>query len=297
VPGSTQEDVATARVNYGLLDRDSNETRIRLNSTVLNVRHDGDPATAREVIVTYDTRGKLFQVRGRACVMACWNMFIPYLAPELPAHQKEALAHNVKAPLVYTSVFLKNWRAFEKLGVARVNCPSMYHDLLELTEAADLGDLHHARSPSEPIAVHMTRTPASPGLSRKEQHRVGRAELLATPFSTFERSIRDQFARILGPGGLDPARDIVGIAVNRWPHGYSYTYSSLYDPMEWVFTESNTRPCVVGRQPYGLISIANADAAASPHTDAAFLEAHRAISEVLGRRAFPFAKGTSAVSA
>jgi spermidine dehydrogenase len=46
---------------------------------------------------------------------------------------------------------------------------------------------------------------------------------------------------------------------------------------------------VVGRQPYGLISIANADAAANPHTDAAFLEAHRAVSQVLERRAYPFA--------
>jgi spermidine dehydrogenase len=92
----------------------------------------------------------------------------------------------------------------------------------------------------------------------------------------------------LHPAGFDPGRDIVGIAVNRWPHGYSYTYNSLYEPMEWVFTETAARPCVIARQPYGLISIANADAAASPHTDAAFLEAHRAVGEVLERRAFPF---------
>jgi spermidine dehydrogenase len=45
---------------------------------------------------------------------------------------------------------------------------------------------------------------------------------------------------------------------------------------------------VVARQPFGRISIANADAAASPHTDAAFLEAHRAVGEVLERRATPF---------
>jgi spermidine dehydrogenase len=44
---------------------------------------------------------------------------------------------------------------------------------------------------------------------------------------------------------------------------------------------------VIARQPFGLISIANADAAASPHTDAAILEAHRAVIEVLDRRAMP----------
>jgi spermidine dehydrogenase len=110
---------------------------------------------------------------------------------------------------------------------------------------------------------------------------------LSTPFSTFELKIRDQLARVLGPGGFDPATDIVAITVNRWPHGYSYTYNSLYDPMEWVFTSSNQRPCVIARQPFGLIAIANADAAASPHTDAAILEAHRAVGEILNRRAMP----------
>jgi spermidine dehydrogenase len=288
VPGSSQDDLGTARVRYDRLDHPANAARIRLNSTVLNVRHDGEPRSAREVVVNYSTAGKLYEVRGRACVMACWNMFIPYLVPELPAAQKEALAYNVKGPLVYTNVFLRNWTAFQKLGISYVECPTMYHDTVALAEPADLGDLHHARNPNEPVAVRMTRMPGAPGLPRKEQHRIGRAELLATSFETFERNIRSQLTRILGPGGFEPARDIVGIAVNRWPHGYSYTYNSLYDPMEWVFTETDRRPCVIARQPFGLISIANADAAASPHTDAAFLEAHRAVSEVLERRAYPF---------
>jgi len=55
-----------------------------------------------------------------------------------------------------------------------------------------------------------------------------------------------------------------------------------------VFTTSDARPCVAARKPFGLIAIANSDAAASPHTDAAFLEAHRAVSEMLERRAYPF---------
>ena len=288
VHGKTQEDQATARVNYALLDRPGQSARIRLNSTVVNVRHDGDPAAAREVIVTYNRGGKLHDVRARAAVMACWNMFIPYLVPEIPSKQKEALAYGVKGPLVYTSVAITNWRSFEKLGIEGVSSPTMYHESMGLTEAADLGDLHHARTPDEPIAIHMTRTPCAPGKPRKEQHRIGRMDLYTTTFETFERNIRDQLGRILGPGGFDPARDIIAITVNRWPHGYAYTYNSLSDPIEWVFTNSDSRPCVVARKPFGLITIANSDAAASPHTDAAFLEAHRAVSEVLERRAYPF---------
>jgi spermidine dehydrogenase len=288
IPGRTQEDIGAARVDYSALDRTSNQTRIRLNSTALNVRHDGEPGSAREVIVNYSKGGKLYEVRGRACVMACWNMMIPYVVPDLPAAQKEALAFNVKAPIVYTNVFLKNWKAFQKLGVESVECPTSYHDSVSLAEPCDLGELGHSKSPDEPVAVRMIRTPGKPGLPRKDQHRIGRAELLGTSFETFERNIRDQLARVLGKGGFDPVRDIIGIAVNRWPHGYSYTYNSLYDPLEWVFSETNDRPCVKARQPHGLISIANADAAASPHTDAAFLEAHRAVEEVLERRTYPF---------
>ena len=225
VPGKTMEDVGAAQVQYALLDRGGQTSRIRLNSTVVNVRHDGDAGSAREVIVTYNRGGKLHDVRASAVVMACWNMFVPYLVPELSAPQKEALAFAVKGPLVYTSIGVKNWTAWQKLGIANVSAPTMYHTSVALTEAVSLGDLQHAQTPDEPVALHLTKAMAVPGHPRKEQHRLGRAELLKTPFAAFERQIRDQLARILGPGGFDPARDIVAITVNRWPHGYAYTYN------------------------------------------------------------------------
>jgi spermidine dehydrogenase len=131
------------------------------------------------------------------------------------------------------------------------------------------------------------RVPAAPGKPRKEQHRLGRTDLLNTTFETFERNIRDQLARSLSGGGFDPAADIVGITVNRWPHGYAYTYNSLFEPMEWVYTNSESRPNVIARQTWGLITIANSDAGASPHSDTAMWEAHRAVGDVLNRRSMP----------
>src|ERR1700730_8286922 len=41
VPGTTMDDVSTARVNYALLDRPGRSARIRLNSTAAHVKHDG----------------------------------------------------------------------------------------------------------------------------------------------------------------------------------------------------------------------------------------------------------------
>jgi len=116
---------------------------------------------------------------------------------------------------------------------------------------------------------------------------MGRAYLLATIFETFERNIRDQLGRTLEGGGFDPARDIEAITVNRWPHGYAYSYDTLNDPIEWALFAPDDRPCVIGSRRFGRISIANSDAAASTHTDSAIDEAHRAVREqlVVGSRA------------
>ena len=284
-----QEDLGLAHFNYDTLDRPDNATRIRLSSIVVHVEHVGGPAKASEVAIKYMNHGKLKQVRGKAVILASWNMMIPYIMPELPQVQKDALAYGVKGPLVYSSIALTNWRAFKNLGVARFDCPTMFHNEVGLTEAATLGGLTHASGPDEPVVLHLVKYCTKPGLPRRDQHRAARADLLATSYETFERETRAQLQRLLGPGGFDAKRDIAAITINRWPHGYAYTYNSIYDPVEWVYTETPTRPCVVGRQPFGLVSIANSDAAASPHTDAAMLEAHRAVQEVIERKTYPFA--------
>ena len=131
------------------------------------------------------------------------------------------------------------------------------------------------------MILRMAREPCAPGHPKREQHRLGREDLLATSFETFERKIRDQLGRMLEGGGFDPARDIEAITVNRWPHGYAYSYNTLDDPIEWAMYDSDDRPCVIGRQRFGRISIANSDAAASTHTDSAIDEAHRAVREQL----------------
>ena len=60
--------------------------------------------------------------KAKDCVLASWNMMIPYLCPELPAAQKAAMHRLIKTPLVYTSVALKDWQAFRKLGIRSVDC-------------------------------------------------------------------------------------------------------------------------------------------------------------------------------
>src|ERR1700722_15097792 len=159
VPGSNAEDVITARVDYSRLDHAENPVRLRLNSTVIRAIHAGDPKTARQVAVTYVRDGKAFTARANGCVLACWNMMIPYLCPELPAAQKAALHDLVKTPLVYTSVALRNWRSFRELGVHGIYAPGCYHTNISLNPKVDIGAYRSPSKPEEPILVHMTRTP------------------------------------------------------------------------------------------------------------------------------------------
>jgi spermidine dehydrogenase len=275
MPGHTMEDVVTARADYSRLDHADSSTRVRLNSTVVNVKHTG-AAAAKEVDVAYFRDKKLYSVRAKQCVLACYNMMIPYLCPELPEKQKAALSYLVKAPLVYTHVAIRNWTSFDKLGVRQIESPGSYHVYTALDFPVSLGEYSFPSKPEEPMVLFMLRTPCKAGLPMRDQHRAGRAELLRTPFSTFERNIRDQLGRMLGPGGFDPARDIDGITVNRWAHGYAYGYNPLFDP-DWAEEE---KPWVVGRKPSGQIAIANSDAGASAYTDAAIDQAYRAVTEL-----------------
>jgi spermidine dehydrogenase len=277
IPGRSAEDIVMAPADYGGLDRPGARVAIRLGSTAVHVRNAGEAGTARAAEVVYVRDGRLAAARGKAVVLACWNMVIPHLVPELPERQKEALRSLVKVPLVYTSVALRQWRAFNALGVHDIYAPGAYHSEIRLNETVDIGGYASVRSPDEPILVHMMRAPCSPGLDEREQHRAGRAELLVTDFETFERNIRDQLARTLGPGGFDPAADITAITVNRWPHGYAYEYNPLFDP-DW---SEHEQPHVIGRTPFGRIAIANADAGAGAYTDSAIDQAWRAIGEVM----------------
>jgi spermidine dehydrogenase len=277
VPGNSVDDIVTTQLRYDQLDQAGRPARIRLNSTVVKVRHEGDPATAKEVEVTYVRQGKLYTVKAAHCILACWHPVIPYLTDELPAAQMAALRSAEKVPLVYTNVALKNWESFVRLKTASVSAPGCYFTEFELDHRVSIGNYHCTKQPDQPIVLAMARYPCSPGLPARSQHRAGRANLYATSFETFERNIRQQLARTLGSGGFDPASDIAAITVNRWPHGYAYQYNSLWDPF-WL--EGGPLPCVEARKPFGRIAIANADADAYAYTDCAINQAYRAVSDL-----------------
>ena len=280
--GDNMEDIVTANFDYSRLDDAKSSVRIRLNSTVVRARHANDDLSA-SVKITYLRDGKARVVESKKVVMACYNAIIPRLCPEMSKSQKSALSNCVRAPLVYTNVLIRNWSSFAKLGIHRVNCPGSYHHGVVLDFPVSIGEYQCARSPEEPIVLHLTRVPGEPGnKSAREQFAAGMRDLLATSFETFERNIRDQLSRILAPGGFDAARDIAAITVNRWPHGYAYGYDPetdriAFEPKTWPEEKRNW---VSGRRPFGNISIASTDAASNAMTESAIEEAHRAVNDL-----------------
>src|ERR1700686_783748 len=148
----------------------------------VRARHLGDPKSAGQVEGTYLRGGRAFPARARGTVLACYNMMIPYLCPELPSPQKKALHELVKTPLVYTSVALRDRQAFDALKVHRVYAPGSYHTYFHLNPHVNIGSYRSPASVSDPILVHMVRTPCKPGLPEHDQNRAGRPELLNTTF-------------------------------------------------------------------------------------------------------------------
>jgi spermidine dehydrogenase len=271
-PGNTMEDIVTATFDYSRLDESTSTTRIRLNSTVVNVK----PSDAG-VIVTYARAGALERVLGRQCVLAGNNAMIPYLLPELPEAQRGALGEAIRTPMVYTNVVLRNWHSFVDAGIYEFYCPTGYYAFGMLDFPVSLGAYAFPKSPNDPIVVHMSRGPVpGDGSPSVDQFRAGRYELLGTSFEAIERETRRQLTDMLGAHGFDAARDIVGLTINRWPHGYAREYNELFDASPAVTTPSWVR----ARVPFGAISIANSDSEGVAYANGAIDAGHRAVSEL-----------------
>jgi spermidine dehydrogenase len=271
------EEIVTQRVNYQALDLPASATRIRLKSTAVRIEHIGGAHDPEGVRIVYVREGKRMQVKATSVILACFNNIIPFIVPTLPEEQKTALHYASKVPMIYTNVVIRNWEAWKKLKVSSIYSPTAYHNEMFLDYPVSMGKYKSPDDPSRPVIVHLGGNPNSPGLSRRDQNRAGRAQMLATPFEAIEREVRSHMGRALSGGGFDPAKDILAITANRWPHGYAYTYDTLGDPD----VPDAERPHILGRRTFGRIAIANADSGAAAYTSVAIDQAHRAVQETL----------------
>jgi spermidine dehydrogenase len=267
-------DIVLTRFDHARLDRPGNRVRIRLSSTAVRVASAGDAVDVGVV-----SGGKLTRIGARSVILACNAGIIPHICPELPDAQKTALAANVRMPLVYANVLIRNWASFLALKTHSITAPMGFFSLVKLDYPVSLGTYRFGKDPAEPMILHMVHVPveAEEGLSARDQARLGRMRLLETPFGTFEARIRDQLQRMLGPGGFDHERDIAAITVNRWPHGYSYS------PMPHVDDEAEFEGYrKAAKRNAGRIAIGLSDTGWDAYAHVAIAEAHRAERDLFG---------------
>ena len=265
--GSNAEELVLAKFNYAELDRSSNVVRVRLNSTVVNVEHGGNPKSSGDVFVNYINDGKSYQVNARGVVMACYNMIIPHIVSDLPEKQAAALRLQGKSSLQYTTVGLRNWRAMKDLGIGVAMSPGNMHQAVLMDFPVSMGGYEYTETPDDPCVIQMISCPyGKVGAPRLEQFREARYRMLGLQFKDYEQEIRSHLSGMFPKQLFDFDRDVASISVNRWGHGY--TTGGPGD---------STR---VGRQPFGRITIANCDSAPGSDAKTAMMMAYRAVNEL-----------------
>ena len=265
--GSNAEELVLARFNYSELDKPGNIVRLRLNSTVVNVEHAGDPQSSGDVRINYINGDTSYQVKAGAVVMACYNMIIPHIVSGLPEEQTAALKLQGKSPLQYTSVGVRNWRGMKELGIGLAMSPGNMHEAVHMDFPVSIGGYEYTKTPDDPCVIQMISCPyGTIGNSRREQFKEARYKMLSLQFDDYEQEIRQHLGGMLPSELFDFDRDVASISVNRWAHGY--TIGGPGDSTE------------VGRQPFGRITVANCDSAPGSDAKTAMMMAHRAVNEL-----------------
>ena len=127
--GITAELLVTARFDYEMLDRAESPVKLRLGSTVIGVKHNGNPDSSDSVAVRYMRGDSARVVSASHAVLACYNVMIPYIVKDLPKEQADALAQQKKSPLIYSTVAMRHWRGFADRGIGLAMSPGNRHQV------------------------------------------------------------------------------------------------------------------------------------------------------------------------
>jgi spermidine dehydrogenase len=268
---NTMEGVFNGEPRDEELDRSENRVRLRLSSMVTRIQQKGE--TVDVDYVRQD--GKGWRVRARHVIMTGWGSVAKHVVPDLPEEQRRALEEYRYTSALYINVLLKHWRPISDIGAFEMYWPEGYCTWMHVSDPLSVGDYRPEYHPDKPTILSMYRYIHQRGLEPREQMQLGRYEMERKSFEEYEREIRSELNHILGAHGFDAARDIAGIIVNRWGHGYNY----FKEPGPKETLESP--PYRAGRQKLGRISFAGADAGGTPWTQAALVQAFRAVHEQL----------------
>ena len=275
--GHSLEDVCRKSVNFVALDRPGSSARIRLDSTAVWVKHDGDPAKSQFVTVAYTRGPKTFRVKARSVVMAGGSWTTKHIVRDLTPDRVTAYGQFYRSPCMMANVAVRNWRFLYKLGIAGAQWFEGLGNYTQVRKLALCGTDARTISPDSPVVLTVKVLYSYPGHSTEDQGHMGRGEMITTPFREYERQIRQQFTDMFSRSGFDASRDIAGIILNRWGHAYVSPAPGFY-----FGKDGNPAPGEVLRAaPFGRIAFANTDLSGMPDHRSSIIEADRAVGQLL----------------
>ena len=275
--GHSLEDVCRNNIHFDALDRAGTAARIRLDSTAVWVKHDGEPEKSESVTILYTRAGKTYRIRARSVVMAGGSWTTKHIVRDLTEDRREAYAQFHRSPCMMANIAVRNWRFLYKLGISGCQWFEGLGSFLQVHKLALCGADSPTIGPDLPVVLTLKVLYSRPGCTAEEQGHLGRAEMIGTPFREYERQIREQFSNMFAGSGFDASRDIAGIILNRWGHAYA-------SPAPGFYFGKDGKPApgdVLRAAPFGRIAFANVDLSGMPDHKSSIIEADRAVGQLL----------------
>lgn len=276
---ATVDDRIAADLSRDALDRPGNQVRIRLNSTAINVRHDGSNA----VLVEVERAGQGSSTcRARAAIIAAPAAAAARIVPELGRHQHATAANLARYPIVSASIAFRNWHAWQTLGLSRLSWPGQpTWQIAGLEFPVSIGAFVPAQGPDDPITATALGSLTAAGMAPAAGAAAGRRRLDGPGArSEILSELLGLLAEALAPGGFVAERDIAGVRLEVWPQGYARYSTSRDLPGDGSAAPEDKSLLAAG---VGRIAIAGVDVVDHPFLDGAMESAWLAVSRLATR--------------
>jgi spermidine dehydrogenase len=270
-------DILNSPIQWKELDKANEPVRMRLSSTVVAASHEGDPESAKGVVVTYNRGGKLYRVHAKASILCGQQHVNRHICPDISPEYRQAMSAFHHAPMHVINVAVRNWKFLENIGIASARWFDGFGWWVSLRRNLEIpGQVTQPLDPSKPTVLTMYNPFPVPGVPFPEQCTAARLKLFGMSYAQIESGVREQFTRMFGDYGFEANRDIAGIISNRWGHAY------IVDPPGFMFgKDGQPAPKEVIRKRFGRLSFGHSELSGQQMWETAADEGQRAARQAL----------------
>ena len=252
--GKNFEDILYNPINFDALDRPSNPISIRLNSTAIDISHEGPADSAKYVNISYHQKGVVRRIKAKTVVSAIGGWVGRHIMKDLPPSMSKAYQEFHHSPILVVNIALRNWRFLDKLGISSARWFEGFGNFFSMRRPMDTGEKNQPFDPDKPTVLTFYVPFNKPGHPIAAQGAMGRAELFSKSYRDYETEIVEQMTTMFAAYGFDAQRDIAGIVLNRWGHAYISPQPGFH-----FGTDGNPAPKEIIRKGYGRIQFGHSE--------------------------------------